>query len=208
MKEHDFEPVPGLPAELPEGEKLLWQGAPDWWALGQRAFHMRSVALYFAVLIVWRGLAEGSFAAALQLAPFALLSLALLAGLAALTARTTVYTITTKRLVMRFGVALPKAINIPYTIVAAADLRSYGDDSGDISLTLTEPNRINYFLLWPHARPFKLSHPQPTLRAIADGAAVAALLTDAVRAGAADKTVLRATEADVQPARAPELCPA
>ena len=26
----DFEPVPGLPAPLPAGETLLWQGAPDW----------------------------------------------------------------------------------------------------------------------------------------------------------------------------------
>ena len=34
MSEHhddfDFEPVRGLPQVLPEGERLLWQGAPRW----------------------------------------------------------------------------------------------------------------------------------------------------------------------------------
>ena len=28
--DYEFEPVPGLPEELPPGEMLLWQGAPDW----------------------------------------------------------------------------------------------------------------------------------------------------------------------------------
>lgn len=203
MKEHDFEPVRGLPADLPKGERLLWQGAPDWLALGQRAFHMRSVAAYFAVLILWRALATGSLQAGLQLLPLALIALALLGGLALMTARTTVYTITNKRLVMRFGVALPKAINIPFTIVASADHRGYGDRSGDISLTLTAPNTINYFLLWPHARPFKLAKPQPTLRAVADGATVAAILGKALAGEPAPAAAATS-------ATAPEgaLCPA
>ena len=28
--EHEFEPVPGLPETLPEGESMLWQGKPGW----------------------------------------------------------------------------------------------------------------------------------------------------------------------------------
>ncbi|MEY3475503.1 MAG: hypothetical protein RL087_1961, partial [Pseudomonadota bacterium] len=28
--EHEFEAAPGLPAPLPVGERILWQGAPQW----------------------------------------------------------------------------------------------------------------------------------------------------------------------------------
>ena len=39
------EPIPGLPADLPEGERLLWQGSPAWMSLAVRAFHIRKVAI-------------------------------------------------------------------------------------------------------------------------------------------------------------------
>ncbi len=184
MSEHDFEPIRGLPGALPAGESILWQGAPDWWLLAQRAFHLRSVALYFALLIAGRAAFVGVAEAALEFAPFALASFALLTGLAALTARTTVYTITNRRLVLRFGVALPKAINIPFAIVAGGALKSYGG-GGDIAVTLTPPNAINYFLLWPHARPWKLMAPEPALRALTDAQSVKAILSEALRAAQA-----------------------
>ena len=47
MSEHDFEPIRGLPGPLPEGETILWQGAPDWRVLAVQAFHVRAVAIYF-----------------------------------------------------------------------------------------------------------------------------------------------------------------
>lgn len=184
MSEHDFEPIRGLPGALPAGESILWQGAPDWWLLAQRAFHLRSVALYFALLIAGRAAFVGVAEAALEFAPFALASFALLTGLAALTARTTVYTITNRRLVLRFGVALPKAINIPFAIVAGGALKYYGG-GGDIAVTLTPPNAINYFLLWPHARPWKLMAPEPALRALTDAQSVKAILSEALRAAQA-----------------------
>jgi hypothetical protein len=190
MSEHDFEPIRGLPGNLPAGERMLWQGAPNWWSLALRAYHLRSVALYFAALMLWRGAHaafEGaSFAAATQtglaFAPLALAGLGVLAGLAWLTARTTVYTITTKRIVMRFGVALPKAINIPFSIIESAASKTNPDKTGDLAVTLTRPNKIAYLLLWPHARPVKLTRPEPTLRAIADAPAVAETLAAALRA--------------------------
>ncbi|MGE3929448.1 MAG: photosynthetic complex putative assembly protein PuhB [Hyphomonadaceae bacterium] len=190
MSEHDFEPVRGLPGDLPVGERLIWQGAPAWWPLAQRAFHVRSVSAYFAVLMAWRGGAAAldgasalaSLQAALHLAPLAIAALALLCGLAALTARTSVYTITSKRVVLRFGVALPKAINIPFKIIDNAALKGFSDETGDIALTLSEPNKIAYFLLWPHARPWKLARPQPAMRAVPHAAAVAAQLANALNA--------------------------
>ena len=48
----EFEPVRGLPAMLPPGERLLWQGNPAWRSLAIRAYHVRKVALYFAVLVL------------------------------------------------------------------------------------------------------------------------------------------------------------
>ena len=53
MTEHDNEPIPGLPAMLPPGERILWQGAPDWRVLARTAFHTRLVAGYFALLALW-----------------------------------------------------------------------------------------------------------------------------------------------------------
>lgn len=208
MSEHDFEPIRGLPAAPPKDERILWQGAPDWWALSQRAFHVRSVAAYFVLLMIWRGAAMGSVEAGLQLLPLTLICIGLLIGLAALTARTTVYTVTSKRIVMRFGLALPKAINIPFKIVASADMRSYGDKSGDVSLTLTAPNSINYFLLWPHARPWKLARPQPTLRAVPDGARVGALLAAALSATHGPGAVSPPIPVSAAPAKEPALSPA
>lgn len=190
MNEHDFEPVRGLPGALPDGERILWQGGPDWRALALRAFHVRSVAVYFVALFAWRGWSEAAAgagaihvltAAALTL-PTAIVTLALLCGLAWITARMAVYTITDRRVVLRIGVALPKAINIPFAIVGNAAVKTHADGSGDVVLTLTPPNKIAYFMLWPHARPFRLARPEPALRAIADAAAVAAILAPALAA--------------------------
>ena len=49
--EHEFEAAPGLPERLPAGERILWQGAPDWRALALHAFHVRKLAIYFAAMM-------------------------------------------------------------------------------------------------------------------------------------------------------------
>ena len=54
IKEHDYEPVWGLPEKLPEGEVILWQGKPDQRAFARRALHLPGLASYFAVLIAAR----------------------------------------------------------------------------------------------------------------------------------------------------------
>ena len=45
------EPLRGLPEPLPAGERILWQGAPDWRALAVDVFHVRAVWIYGALLI-------------------------------------------------------------------------------------------------------------------------------------------------------------
>lgn len=192
MSEHhddfDFEPVRGLPQLLPKGERMLWQGAPRWQDLAVHAFHARKVIWYFAGLTLLAGalrLAEGeSLAAAIRpfqwLMPMGLVAAALLCALAYLSARTTVYTVTTKRVVMRIGMALPVTINLPFAQIDGAALRMFANGSGDIPLKVTKSERIAYLLLWPHARPFHFAHPQPALRCVPRADDVASLLAAAL----------------------------
>ena len=189
MSEHDFELVRGLPGVLPEGETILWQGEPRWFDLATEAFHIRAVAAYFGAMLGWRTLdaiAHGQAAgtaimSALSVTPLAAAAVALLAGLAWLNSRTTVYTITNKRVVLRFGAAVPKAINIPFSIIESAALKAAPSGAGDLALTLKSPNRLALLHIWPHARPWRLATPQPTLRALPDAAAAAALLAEAMQ---------------------------
>ncbi len=194
MREHDFEPIRGLPGELPEGETVLWQGSPSWIALAQQAFHIRAVGAYFAVMLAWRGISDvaggGSpgraLLATLSATPIALLALGILAALAWLNSRTTVYTITNRRVVLRFGAAVTKAINLPFSVIESAAVKTLPKGRGDLALTLKAPNKIAFLQLWPHARPWRMAKPQPALRAVADVASVAAILARAVEPVAAE----------------------
>ncbi len=184
MSEHDFEPIRGLPGPLPDGETILWQGAPNWLVLAEQAFHVRVVALYLGGMLAWRtfhAIMGGeapwkAFESALLVAPIAFAGVGMLAFLAWLNARTTVYTITNRRLVFRFGAALPKAINFPFKIVEGAALKPLAHGSGDLAVTLKAPNKIAFLLMWPHVRPWRIAAPQPTLRGIPDAGAVAETL--------------------------------
>ena len=108
----------------------------------------------------------------------ALLGLGAVALLAYLSARTTVYTITNRRVVMRVGIVLTLAFNLPFSRITAAAVKPGRGGSGDISLSLDDRDHIAWLTLWPHARPWKLAKPQPTFRCIQDAAAVGQLLAE------------------------------
>ena len=178
--------IRGIDEPLPPGEQVLWQGAPDWRALARTALHISTFALYFALMLGWRltaSLADGQgFGDALlscaTLAVLALVALGLIAGFAWLAARTTIYAITTERIAMRVGVAMPIFVNIPFSGIEAAALKGYRDGSGDIAFALKEDVRLAYLHLWPHARPWQMAHPQPMLRALPAASAVANLVAE------------------------------
>jgi hypothetical protein len=186
----DFEPVRGLPAELPPSEKMLWQGAPSWKDLAIHALHARKVLGYFLVLAVLQGVIRlGSGSSVMEAAkpflwliPLGLVAAGILTLIAWASARTTVYTITSRRLVMRVGIALPITINVPFKLVDGASVKIYPNGTGDIPLKLHEESRLAYLLLWPHARPWKMSRPEPMLRCIPDADKVADLLAAALAA--------------------------
>ena len=205
MNEHDYEPIPGLPAPLPPGETILWQGSPNWEVLARRALRVRMVGMYFVILIAWGisgNMSAGTPAidtalSALRLSVLAVVALALLVLFAWLVARTTIYTITTRRVVMRFGIALPITIQIAFSMIDAAGLHVWSGDAGDIALALRPGQRIAYLVLWPHARPWKLTKAEPTLRSVPDAAAVAQILGRALAASASQPAKPVSVPADV-----------
>lgn len=183
--EHEFEPQYGLPERLPMDETIVWQASPDVATLARQAFHLRALSMYFALLLAVRAgieISAGGDALAVLLAlrwllPLALTALGIVWTLAWLTARTTVYTLTNKRLVMRLGIVLTVTFNLPLSRLSAADLRMHHDEFGDISVALSGEDRIAWVHLWPSARPWHITKPQPTVRCVAQASTLAAQLS-------------------------------
>ncbi len=195
--EYEFEGVPGLPGHLPRDEKVLWQGSPSWTHLAIRTLHVRKIWIYFALLAVWQAAtllqAGESWLTALASTRWSVLAAALATAILSLLAwsmaRATIYTITNKRVVLRSGVALPMAINIPFSEIEGASVRQFSGGNGDIPLQLTNKQRLAYLVLWPNVRPWLVNHPQPMLRAI-DGANNAGrILAEALAADAQQPAV-------------------
>lgn len=201
LRHNDFSSVRGLPEALPAGEAILWQGAPLWGALTRRVFHTELISIYFGAIVLWRGgvlLWYGApvvtaVRAASWIAVIGAVAIGLLALFAWAISRTTIYTITNKRVVLRIGVALSIDINLPYKIVESAALKSYPDGTGDIVLTIVEGQKVLYPALWPHARPWRFFRAEPALRVVPDAGTVAKILANAL-AAATDRTVPEDTD--------------
>lgn len=190
--EYDFEPVPGLPQNLPAGERMLWQGSPEWGGVARRIYHVPGVAIYFGLLVAWRiaaGIHDGLdlltvLESCTWIVGIGTIGVGLLIGLAWGTARSTIFTMTDRRLVMRYGMALPIALNLPFNRIDGAGVKRHADGTGDIQLTLGEGDQMSYLVLWPFARPWHVARTQPMLRSIANPQAVAELLSGALAASA------------------------
>ncbi len=167
--EYDNEPIKGLPGFLPKGESIVWQGSPDWRSLARGVFHTRLVAVWFAIAFGSAFIAGGTGlkGAAITLL-VALLGLGILAALAVTQSRTTVYTLTDKRIVMRFGIALPKCINLPLKLIESADLKPAGAGHADVALKLHGRFPLGWLQMWPHVRPWQVGDLQPMLRSVPD----------------------------------------
>lgn len=188
--EYEDEPIPGLPGRLPPGEEILWQGTPDWRGVARGVFHTRLVAVWFIFVASLAFVAGGTgIVGALTTLGVALLGLGVLAVLARAQAKSTIYTLTNKRVVLRFGVALPKCVNVPLSLVGSADAKPAGAGLVDVSLTPTVRFPLAYLQMWPHVRPWKFGSPQPMLRAVPEAfvpqLADALMKADPARAAAA-----------------------
>ena len=191
MSHDDFaaEPINGLPELPPRGEVILWQGRPNWFRLTVESLNLWWVVAYFAVLTAGRFITVIdvlSFERAIIMTlPFVIMTLivvSLLMLVGFIQARATVYTITNRRVAMRIGAALTVTLNIPYTQVENAAVSVGKAGSGNIALQTKGDSKFSYLVLWPHIRSWKISKPEPTLRAIPDVQSVAQILAKAAKA--------------------------
>lgn len=196
----------GLPERLPEGERLLWQGAPNWRLLARHLFHVRGFAIYFAVLIAIcvgldvmdrtpldeMGLTAGKLVGA------ALGALGFLTLYAWMISAATVYSITSHRVIIQLGLAVPMTINLPFNRIESAAINVREGGFGDVSLLLNLHDRLAYFVVWPHARPWRMARAEPMLRCIPDAARVGQVLARALAASAGMSAPAAPSAAGVQ----------
>ncbi|BAQ67389.1 hypothetical protein NHU_00218 [Rhodovulum sulfidophilum] len=188
MSDDDFaaEPIKGLPERLPEGEHILWQGRPDWWALARESLALFWVGGYFVVLFLWRMIVAAEtmpWSQAAVASSFFLVLGAVVCVLLLITAfvqaRATVYTVTNRRVALRIGAALDMTLNLPYTQIGNANLDLRKSGSGTIAFELMGTTKFSYLLCWPHIRPWRMARTEPAFRCIPDAAKIARLIADA-----------------------------
>ena len=177
-----------LSENLPNGEQLIWQGQPERHALATRAMYLKYIAFYLAALIAARTgylvvdgepVATWSGMLIWQMLASAFVML-LIVGLAAVYSRTTRYSLTNERLIIKTGAAITIHINLPLQQIIGADLREYSDDTGDITLQVSQADKLYWLLMWPNVRSWWIRPLRPVLRGLRDAQAVAHLLVKEV----------------------------
>ena len=200
MSHDDFarEPIRGLPETPPPGEIILWQGAPNWFMLAREALNVTWVAGYFVGFAAWRAIVAGAdlpfweaVMAGTPLLALGALCCAILLVIAVIQAKSTVYTITNRRVAMRVGAALTMTLNLPYRWIESASLDLKKNGTGTIALTLKGDTKISFLNAWPHARPWRMRKTEPALRCIPDAARIAKLLADAAETRISEPVVTR-----------------
>lgn len=196
MSDDDFavEPIVGLPELLPKGEVILWQGRPNWLRLTIESLNLWWVIGYFGLLVAWRfvtvidylplGTAVSVSVPFLFVAAFVGL---LLCSIGYIQARSTVYTITNRRIVMRIGAALTMTLNLPFTKIDNAAVAKKRGGFGNIAFETSGNTKFSYFVLWPHARSWYFGKPQPTLKCIPDIEKVSSILGEAAKSRVIEK---------------------
>ncbi|MDP9095248.1 MAG: PH domain-containing protein [Pseudomonadota bacterium] len=191
---------PGAVRLAPD-ERLVWQGGPSFTSMAVRLYHIRFVAGYGALLTladVVQAKMQGltlwpALEAAIPGVLTTLAGMAIFAALAWCSARTTRYTVTSHRVVMQCGLAMPKTIGIPFPQIAAVAVRVRGDGTGDITLLPRPGSKLVYLKLWPFARPWHLRRPEPMMRDVPSAGYVASVLSRNV-ANATDRASIHRTD--------------
>ena len=179
-----------LAENLPDDEVLIWQGRPEANAIAIRAMYLWYVVAYLLGLVVLRTgylimgdapISEWSALLAWQLLA-SLFIVGVIVGLSALYGKTTIYSLTTRRLILRTGAAVPIHVNFPLEQIASADLKVFSDGTGDIALKLENSDKLYWLLLWPNVRSWWVRPLQPLLRGLRDFELAASTLANAAKA--------------------------
>ena len=173
---------------LAPDEVSLWRGRPLYRRVAFDILHARGIALYFVGLLALD--AYQIWAKRIPLAPaihnsvplVIIIGLAggLLLAAAWLIMLTTHYEVTNHRVILKYGMALPATLSLPYSQIVEAAVAVNPDHSGDIALVLKDGNHMAYFKLWPLARAWHLSHPEPMLRGIPRAGFIGSMLARAI----------------------------
>ncbi len=195
-----------LPAvRLQPGEGLVWQTTPSWRRIVLDVFHLRTVVLYFGLLLVANGVSAkaqhmsraATLSATWPLVVAMLVALLCIMALAHATWRSIHYTITTDRIVLRYGVALAGTLSIPHRAIATVSLRVRPDHTGDIPLRLRPGHQVSLLKTWPLIRPWRFRAAEPMLRGVPQaGLAATALARSIAAANQAHPTPAMAEAAD------------
>lgn len=185
MREYEQEPVPGLPGTPPQGETILWQGAPDMNLVARRVLKRNWLMAYLALLAGWAlvtgfydqssVVATSSYLVMITTFTFAILALIYLFAWGV--QKTTLYTITNRRIMMRIGVALSVTLNLPFSRIAGANVKREKDHSGVIAFETEEDTRLSWLMQWPHVRAWHFARTQPAMICLTEVGAPADILT-------------------------------
>ena len=172
VREHEIEPVPGLPENAAgrRAHPLAGQRRAGWRSPSGRCT-CAAVAIYFALLFaldcagrdVGRRFGLGS-RSGLQLGSSPVASpraLGFARALACLARSAAVYTITNRRVVMRFGIALPmiRQHSVRHDR-SCRTCKAYGDGTRRHSADAGwHRQRQSIVVLWPHVRPWRTVEP-------------------------------------------------
>ena len=175
-------------------ERTLWEGGPSFTSMVLRLYHIRAVAVY-GIMLTLADLVQAklhgqtlwpALSATIPGMLTTLGTVAIFAALAWCSARTTRYTITTHRVIMQCGLALPKTISIPLPQIASVAVRVRADGAGDVTLKPQPGSTLMFLKLWPFARPWHFRAPEPMLRDVPTGGYVASMLSRNVAAAHRD----------------------
>ena len=176
MNDEPIDIALGLPGPLPAGERVLWHGKPERAALLRYLFRWPLPIL--ATAQSGASVAQVLFSPVLLL-PFALPVAGLVMASAWALARTSVYVITDRRVILQVGVAFTRTVNIPLELIADVSARERPHGM-DIALTLRSADKIAWLALWPHVRGAQFSHPVPMLRGLPVDSPAGSILVDAI----------------------------
>ena len=173
---------------LAPGEAVVWQGSPTWRSAARDVFHMRGLALYFGLLFAldayqaWTKHIPAAKALhdSVPLLMITVLALAFVGAMAWFSSRTTRYVVTQRRVILHYGIAMPATLSLPFKQIVTASVSVRRDHTGDIALALRGGNRMAFLKLWPLARAWHITQPQPMLRGVPQAAVVAGLVVRAL----------------------------
>ena len=173
---------------IPKDEKIIWYGRPDLRRFCLTALGLKYIIIYLIIIffsIIYARYGDFNFIEILQvLFPYLIscfLAVLLLIIVGISQVLPTIYVITSKRVIIRSGLALIFMINVPFDKIASIDKNLYKDGCGNISFKLINNKRVPFFASWPSVRPWYFNNPEPTFRCISDVEIVALKLSEAAR---------------------------